>query len=195
MTSSPATALLVIDAQQSFVQRPYFEPAELPPYLAAQNRLIHGFLSRGLPIVRVLHVEPGADSGSPFHPDSPLLRPIDGLADFAPALTVRKTRHSALVGSGLEVWLTRQGVRQLVISGIRTEQCCETTARHASDLGWDVIYVPEATLTFTMIQPDGSPLTPSQIRARTATVLDGRFARVLDVDAALRTSRAEPALG
>ena len=190
-----STALIVIDAQQSFAHRPYFEPAEVPPYLAAQNRLIEGFQAAGLPIVRVLHVQPDASGADPFSLESGLVRPLDGLRPFDAALTVHKTRHSALVGSGLDVWLTQQGIRRLVISGIRTEQCCETTTRHASDLGWDVIYVPAATLTFTMRHPDGSPLTPAQLRARTAAVLDGRFAQVLDVEAALQAvSDEEPAL-
>ncbi|WP_457423334.1 cysteine hydrolase family protein [Roseateles sp. P5_E7] len=185
------TALIVIDAQQSFAHRPYFEPAEVPAYLAAQNRLIEGFEAAGLPIVRVFHVQPDATGADPFSLESGLVRPLEGLRDFQAAVTVNKTRHSALIGSGLDVWLTQQGVRRLVISGIRTEQCCETTTRHASDLGWDVIYVPEATLTFTMFQPDGSPLTPAQLRARTATVLDGRFARVLDAEAALEAVMQE----
>lgn len=185
------TALLVIDVQQSFAHRPYFEPAEVPAYLAAQNRLIAGFEAAGLPIVRVFHVQPDPTGADPFSLESGLVRPLDGLRDFTPASTVHKTRHSALIGSGLDVWLTQQGVRRLVISGIRTEQCCETTTRHASDLGWDVIYVPEATLTFTMQHPDGTPLTPAQLRARTAAVLDGRFARVLDVDAALQAVTQE----
>jgi nicotinamidase-related amidase len=180
------TALIVIDAQQSFAHRPYFEPAEVPAYLAAQNKLIEGFQAAGLPIVRVFHVQPDATGADVFSLESGLVRPLEGLRDFDAATTVHKTRHSALVGSGLDVWLTQQGIRRLVISGIRTEQCCETTTRHASDLGWDVIYVPEATLTFTMTQPDGSPLTPTQLRARTATVLEGRFARVLDAEAALQ---------
>lgn len=185
------TALLVIDVQQSFAHRPYFEPTEVPAYLAAQNRLITGFEAAGLPIVRVFHVQPDPTGADPFSLESGLVRPLDGLRDFTPASTVHKTRHSALIGSGLDVWLTQQGVRRLVISGIRTEQCCETTTRHASDLGWDVIYVPEATLTFTMQHPDGTPLTPAQLRARTAAVLDGRFARVLDVDAALQAVTQE----
>lgn len=42
--------------------------------------------------------------------------------------------------------LTKHGIRRLVVSGIRTEQCCETTTWHASDLGWAVDYVGEATL-------------------------------------------------
>lgn len=187
------TALVVIDVQQSFAHRPYFEPAELPAYLAAQNRLIEGFEAAGLPVVRVFHVQPDPTGADPFSLDSGLVRPLDGLRDFTAALTVHKTRHSALVGSGLDVWLTQQGIRQLVISGIRTEQCCETTTRHASDLGWDVIYVPEATLTFTMQHPDGSPLTPAQLRARTAAVLEGRFARVMDATAALQAVTTQDA--
>ena len=74
----------------------------------------------------------------------------------------------ALVGTGLDVWLTQQGIGQIVISGIRTEQCCETTTRHASDLGWQVVFVPEATLTFDMALPDGSPFRAADIRARSA---------------------------
>ncbi|WP_422013556.1 cysteine hydrolase family protein [Roseateles sp.] len=187
------TALIVIDVQHSFTQRPTFETEDLPAYLAAQNRLIEGFQAAGLPIVRVFHVQPDASGTDPFSLLSGHVRPLDGLRDFTADLTVHKARHSALVGSGLDVWLTRHGIRQLVISGIRTEQCCETTTRHASDLGWDVIYVPEATLTFTMQHPDGSPLTPAQLRARTAAVLDGRFARVLDTEAALQVVTAREA--
>jgi nicotinamidase-related amidase len=98
---------------------------------------------------------------------------------------VLKRRHSALVGTGLEVWLTENGIGRLIISGIRTEQCCETTARHASDLGWCIDYVLDATLTFDMQQPDGSPLSAADIKARTATVLHGRFATVCTVEEAL----------
>lgn len=179
------TALLVIDVQHSFTRRPYFEADGLHAYLAAQNRLIEGFQAAGLPIVRVFHVQPDPSGADPFSPESGHVRPLDGLRPFEAAVTVHKTRHSALVGSGLDVWLTQQGVRRLVVSGVRTEECCETTTRHASDLGWDVLYVPEATLTFTMTLPDGRPLSPALLRERTAAVLDGRFARVLDVEAAL----------
>lgn len=187
------SALLVIDVQQSFAQRPYYETAGLLDYLAAQNCLIKGFEAAGLPIVRVFHVDPDQPGTDPFSRNSGYVTPLQGLRDFEAAHTVYKSRHSALVGSGLDVWLTQHGIRELVISGIRTEQCCETTTRHASDLGWDVIYVPEATLTFTMKHPDGSPLTPDQLRARTAAVLDGRFARVMTAEAALRAVTGQEA--
>ena len=141
------SALIVIDVQESFTRRPYFSAADVPAYLAAQNRLIEGFEAQGLPIVRVFHVSPGGDAGDAFALASGLVKPLEGLRPFTAAHEVHKTRHSALVGTGLDVWLTQQGIGQIVISGIRTEQCCETTTRHASDLGWQVVFVPEATLT------------------------------------------------
>lgn len=173
----PSTCLLVIDVQQSFVQRPYFDGRDLPAFLAAQNALIATAQARGWPVVRVLHEEPG-DASEPFAPASGLVRPLDGLSGFDAALTVRKTRHSALVGTGLDVWLVAQGIRRLVISGIRTEQCCETTARHASDLGWQVVFVPEATLTWDIPLPGGGVLPVAAIQERTSAALRHRFADV-----------------
>jgi nicotinamidase-related amidase len=102
-----------------------------------------------------------------------------------PAATFHKARHSALVGTGLDVWLTQNGIGRLIISGIRTEQCCETTARHASDLGFQVDYVTDATLTFDMKNEDGSPLPAADIKTRTATVLKDRFARICSVPQAI----------
>lgn len=179
-----SSCLLVIDVQQSFTRRPYFSPEGVAAFLTAQNALIDDARHRGLPIVRVLHVEPGDDAGNPFCEASGLVRPLEGLSDFDPALTVRKQRHSALVGTGLDVWLVAQGIRTLVITGIRTEQCCETTARHASDLGWRVRFVPEATLTFDMPLHGGGLLRSDAIRQRTAAVLHKRFAEVVPVQQA-----------
>jgi nicotinamidase-related amidase len=175
----------VIDAQASFQHRPYSTDRDMPAYLAAQNALIQGAQSAGIPIVRVLHVDGPAEASNPFALASGHVRPIDGLADFQAAATFQKSRHSALVGTGLDVWLTQHHITHLIVSGIRTEQCCETTTRHASDLGWKVDYVTEATLTFDMLQPDGQTLHAKDIKMRTATVLQDRFARICTVAQAL----------
>lgn len=185
------SALIVIDVQESFTRRPYFSAADVPAYLAAQNRLIEGFEAQGLPIVRVFHVSPGGDAGDAFALASGLVKPLEGLRPFTAAHEVHKTRHSALVGTGLDVWLVEQGIRRLIVSGIRTEQCCETTARHASDLGWQVLFVPQATLTWDLPQGDGNVLSAADIRSRTTAVLQGRFAQVLSVQEALQHAQAD----
>ena len=184
------TCLIVIDAQASFRQRPYWDERLAAPYLAVQNALIEGCTAAGVPIVRIFHVDGPAVASNPFAVESGHVRPLEGLADFEAAATFTKHRHSALVNSGLDIWLTQQGIGRLIVSGIRTEQCCETTTRHASDLGWEVDYVTDATLTFDMAQPDGQTLSAADIKTRTATVLQGRFATVCSVAQALEHATA-----
>ena len=179
------TCLIAIDVQESFRHRPFFTERDLPAYLQAQNALIAGCQARGVPVVRVFHGDGPETPANPFSQASGHVRPLQGLMDFDAAATFTKSRHSALVGTGLDVWLTEQGIQRLIVSGIRTEQCCETTTRHASDLGWTVDYVTDATLTWDMTQPDGRKLTAQEIKDRTATVLAGRFATLRTVDEAL----------
>ncbi|MDQ0468505.1 isochorismatase family protein [Labrys wisconsinensis] len=174
------TALLVIDAQESFRHRPYFRAEDLPPYIERQQALIDGAKAAGIPVVQVFHVE---ETGV-FSEGSGFVVPLAPLR-IEPDAVFRKRRHSALVGSGLDVWLIETGIRRLIVSGIRTEQCCETTTRHASDLGFDVDYVGEATLTFPMTDANGRTWSAAEIRARTELVLAGRFARIATVGEAL----------
>ena len=182
-----ATALLVIDVQESFRQRPYFRADDLPAYFAAQNLLIEGFARLRLPIVRVLHVEPDG----PFSLASGLVRPMAELAAFDPALRFEKHAHSAMSGTPLQSWLTGRGIARIAVSGIRTEQCCETTTRDASDRGFQVDYVGQATLTFPMRHPStGREFGPDEIRERTELVLAGRFAALASPDEAIARARA-----
>ncbi|HEY2465328.1 MAG TPA: isochorismatase family protein [Steroidobacteraceae bacterium] len=174
------TALLVIDAQQSFEHRPYWSPSDAPVFHDRLQYLVAGATARQIPIAQIFHVE---ESGA-FSLESGFVKTMDSLS-IAPDVTFYKQRHSALIGSGLSVWLTERGIQQLIVSGIRTEQCCETTTRHASDCGYSVDFVSEATLTFAMTDRQGRHWPAADIKARTELVLDGRFARVLTAAEAL----------
>lgn len=179
------TCLILIDAQESFRQRPYFTARDLPRYLAQQNALIEGCAAHGIPVVRVFHVDGPKDAANSFALESGLVQPLAELTPFKAAATFHKSRHSALVGTALDVWLTQNGIQKLIMSGIRTEQCCETTTRHASDLGWRVDFCVDATLTWDMQHLDGSTLSAADIKARTAAVLKDRFATICSVEQAL----------
>jgi nicotinamidase-related amidase len=176
-----SSALLVIDVQASFTVRPYWREEDVEACLKAQNELIAGYAAKKLPIVRVFHVE---DEGA-FAKQSGLVRPLDGLIDFASALTIEKHMHSAFAGTELAQWLVQRGIRHLTVSGIRTEQCCETTTRHGSDQGFNMSYVTEATLTFPMTHTNGRVHSADDIKERTELVLAGRFAKIVTVAEAL----------
>ena len=184
-SADPAhTALLVIDAQESFRHRPSWSGADVPAFLGAVQRLIDASVASGARVVQIFHEEPAG----PFSVASGFVRTIEPLR-IAPDVILRKTRHSAFVDSGLGGWLTSNNISRLIVSGIRTEQCCETTTRHASDLGYAVDYVTDATLTFAMTHCSGRDYTAAEIKERTELVLAGRFARIRtshDVVAELR---------
>ena len=178
--SHSRTALLVIDAQQSFEHRPYWNESDAPVFFDRLQALVDGAKARHIPVVQIFHVE---ESGA-FSLASGYIKTLASLS-ISPDIVFYKHHHSALVGSGLPVWLTEHGIQRLIVSGIRTEQCCETSTRHASDCGYSVDFVTEATLTFAMTDRSGRQWSASEIKARTELVLEARFARVLTVNQAL----------
>jgi nicotinamidase-related amidase len=184
--SACKTALLVIDAQESFRHRLYWSDSDFPRFLERLQALIDGAKARSIPVVQIFHVE---DSGA-FSIESGHVKAIDGLS-ITPDAVFRKRSHSAIIGSGLDVWLVQHGIRRLIISGIRSEQCCETTTRHSSDMGYEVCYVTEATLTFAMTDRQGKRWSAEEIKARTELVLDDRFARIVNVEEALASEQQD----
>jgi len=182
-------ALIVIDVQESFRRRPYFRDEELPQFLRNVQSLIDRCAARGIALLQVFHEEPGDDPGNPFSAASGCVRAMPELSLRADAVFYKQV-HSAMFGrtedgATLEAWLRGRGIGELLISGIRTEQCCETTTRHASDLGFTVRYVSDATLTFPMQTRSGREVSAQEIRERTELVLEGRFARIVSTAQAL----------
>jgi len=180
MTDS-TTAVLSIDVQQSFPARPYWREDDVPAFRKNVTRLIDGAAQRGWPVVRILH----EDGDGPFAANSGLVKPLDWMPPTH-AVEFVKHVHNAFTDTGLDRWLRTRGIRRVVVAGIRTEQCCETTTRVASDLGYEVDFVGEATLTFPMTDPrSGRQFSTAEIRERTELVLRDRFARIATVEEAL----------
>ncbi|WP_018656361.1 isochorismatase family protein [Actinomadura flavalba] len=195
-------ALLVIDVQESFRARETWRAVDRPDIAERTARLVAAARDAGDLVVWVLHTEPG--SGTVFDPEQGHVRLMDGLdpAPGEPVLT--KTSRNAFTTTPLQQTLTARGVGQVVICGIQTEQCCETTARLAADLGYDVLFVTDATATFPIPRPgapagrdldavlaDPATLSAADITARTAYALSGRFATLTTLDeVAPRTAAA-----
>ena len=181
-----ATALIVIDVQQSFEHMPFWSDEGLTEYQRQQNALIAHARSQSWPVVFVYHQSRGA-----FSLQSGFVEPMGWVDRQAHDPVFYKRVHNALSESGLEPYLRAKGISQLVISGIRTEQCCETTARFASDSGYEVEYILDATHTFTMELPNGDQASADTIKAHTAMVLKGRFATVWNTSDFVACSQPE----
>lgn len=175
------SALLVIDVQDSFKADPARWTARSNPAFEDNlTRLIDAYRAAGLPVVFVLH----ADEDEHFRAGGPWVR-LQGFLqarDGEPVL--HKTTRNAFTSTRLAEILAERGVTRLAITGIQTEQCCETTARVAGDLGYDVDFVTDATLTFPITHPEtGEVLGTDEIARATEFALRGRFARITPADA------------
>jgi nicotinamidase-related amidase len=190
-------ALLVIDVQESFRQHPLWPAISNPGIASDVARLVDGMRASGDLIVWVLHSEPG--SGTPFDPASGHVRYMSPLAPRPGEPQVTKRSHNAFTTTNLQQLLTQHGITDLVICGIRTEQCAETTARVAFDLGYQVTFVTEATATSPIAHRDAPAgqtaaqllsdprtLPAAAVIERTEYALAGRFATIATIAEATR---------
>jgi len=196
-------ALIVIDVQESFRQQPIWRLTSNPGIVGKVNRLVDHARAAGDLVIWVLHAEAG--SNTVFDPALGHVRLIDGLSPREGEPMITKTSHNAFTTTNLAQILTERGIRELVISGIRTEQCCETTTRVASDLGYAVTFAVDATSTTPIAHRDAPRnLTPDELMAdprtlrnediiaRTEYALAGRFATIATVDELTGTEALEP---
>ena len=98
----------------------------------------------------------------------------------APDLLVSKRVNSAFHGDpDLAAWLREKGIADVVICGIQTNMCCETTARVGANLGFEVRFALDATHTFDLGAKDGGTLRADELARVTAANLDPEFGRVV----------------
>ncbi len=182
------SALLVIDVQQSFFAGNNWPRRGNPHFEKNVAGLVDLYRAANLPIFFIMHTDP--DPG--FRTNDPQFKLMDFLKPRAnEPLLIKNTRNS-FTSTTLQADLIHLGVRRVVITGIQTEQCCETTARVAADLGYAVDFVTEATQTFPIPNHDkpGEELGTDAIRERTEYALRRRFARIATVNDIERDLRA-----
>lgn len=181
MPLDDTAALIVIDVQRGF-EDPAWGARDNPDAEANIGRLLTAWTNAARPIVLVRHdsVEPG----SPLAVGSMGNTFKDVVADAPHDLLVTKDVNSAFYGEpDLHAWLAARGIRRLVICGIQTNMCVETTARMAGNLGYDVTMPLDATHTFDLEGPGGLRLTAAELARATAVNLEGGgFARVVTTD-------------
>lgn len=190
------SALLVVDAQESFKVGARWQRRNNRDFERNVRALIDAYRAAGLPVIFFLHTD--GDPG--FERDSVHLRLMDFIVVRPDELVVLKDTRNAFTGTTLQAKLLALGVRRLTITGISMEQCCETTARVAADLGYAVDFVIDGTMTFPIPNLDvpGEELGVEAIEERTVYVLRRRFARIVKTDtlvaelAALSELAAEP---
>jgi nicotinamidase-related amidase len=125
----------------------------------------------------VVYVQHGGPKGAIDEPGTPGWEIHPRIAPKAGELVVQKRHPDAFQDTELQRELDALGVRELVVVGIQTEYCIDTTCRRAYSLGYEVILVEDGHSTW-----DTASLRAPQIIAHHNQVLDGWFARLSKAD-------------
>ena len=167
----PLPTLLVIDVQQAFDDSSWGQRNNLEAETRVRD-LLAVWREVGASVVHVRH-ESASPSGlfrrdTPAFEFKPEARPLPG------EMVVVKRVNSAFIGTDLEERLRDAGADHLVVVGLTTDHCCSTTARMASNLGFETWFVSDATATHARAGFDAETMHQTALAS-----LDGEFARVM----------------
>ncbi|MCQ9426276.1 cysteine hydrolase [Pseudomonas sp. LJDD11] len=163
-------ALLVLDMQVGLFHGPD-TPWQAERLLNTVNQLLGKAQAAGAPVFLARHVGP---SGSPIEPGSNLTRLIDELHLSGNEHIFEKTRPSAFAGTDLVERLHAAGTKSLVIVGLKTQYCVDSTCRAARELGFDAVLIEDGHSC-----SDTPALKAEHIVAHHNATLAGPFCRVV----------------
>lgn len=187
-------ALVVIDVQRGFEEVEYWGVRNNPEADANIAALIDVWQASGRPVVFTRHDSTTSDSPlRPGHEGNGFKDYVErrrGKGAAGAELMVVKSVNSAFYGTpDLGAWLTAAGIGQLVVAGIQTNMCVETTTRMAGNLGYEVLFPLDATYTFGQEGPWGWELTAGDLARATAVSLHGGgFAKVVTTEEVVKAA-------
>ena len=171
------TVLVLIDIQNFYFPGGAMALVDPLPASLQAKRLLEHFRAKGWPVVHVQHLPKDQDAPTPDTGDlsyriHPNVRPVAG------ETVIGKHHANAFRETDLVAVLRRLGAKRLVVAGMQTHMCVEAAARHAADLGFEVVVVHDACAT-RALSFNGAEVPAAQVHATVLAALAGTYARVV----------------
>ena len=148
-------ALLVLDMQGYFLQADShaFVPSA-PAIVSGISKLLAAFTHKGYPVVFTKHINMPEDAGMMSKWWRDLINPRTAYSHNITfeisqnSIRIDKTQYDAFHHTELEGTLHNFDITQVIICGVMTHLCCETTARSAFMRGFEVFFTVDGTATY-----------------------------------------------
>ncbi len=173
-------ALLLIDIQNDYFPGGAMELVGSPLAGTQAGKLLHAFRQKSLPIIHIQHIStrPGATF---FLPNTAGAQTHESVAPKAGETVFQKNFPNSFRETPLLEHLHRHGVTRLVIAGMMTQMCIDTTTRAAADLGFQCLLAYDACATKNL-SFGGATVSAENVQTAFLAALNGLFARVLSVE-------------
>ena len=151
------SALFILDMQSYFLEpssHAFIPSAEA--IVPGLQKLTNAYYEKNLSVIFTQHLNTPQDAGSMSSWWRDTIRIEDPLSAIFPEFSysnrfvLRKSQYDAFYETSLEEKLNRLNVKQVVICGLMTHLCCETTARSAFVRGFEVFFVIDGTATYNI---------------------------------------------
>ncbi|MGO4706273.1 cysteine hydrolase family protein [Microvirga sp. 2MCAF38] len=162
------TALVIIDVQKNILAIPGARPAVLERFDEVRGWIAHLVDEARRADILVIFVQHDGAPGHRLQAGSPGWEICEDLNRSPADTVVRKTACDSFHETNLQAALAARDIRHLVIAGLMTQYCVDTTCRRAVGLGYDVTLVADGHTT-----SDSALLSVEQIVAHHNAVLDG----------------------
>lgn len=171
-----AQALLIVDIQNDYFPGGAMELVGSPQAAERAAGLLVAFRGRGLPVIHVRHVSlrPGATF---FLPNTEGVKIHSSVAPASAETVIEKHFPNAFRETPLLEHLRREKIDRLVIAGMMTHMCIDTTTRAAADLGFDCRLAHDACATRDLAF-GGAKVAAKDVHHAFLAALNGAFAKV-----------------
>lgn len=172
-------ALVVVDVQNEYFTGalPITYPENTFPKILSAIDIAH---EHNMPVILVQHISSSPNAAT-FKPSSFEVAIHGDVLAKGYDMIIEKNKASSFHQTTLEDYLKANGIDTIAIAGYMTQMCCDTTARHASHLGYKVKFLSDATGTLDFKTPVGF-ISAEELHKATLATQSLFFSEVLSLD-------------
>ena len=170
-------ALLLIDIQNDYFPGGAMELVGSPLVGVRAGKLLHAFRQKSLPIIHIQHIST-RQGATFFLPNTAGAEIHQCVAPKAGETVFQKNYPNSFRETPLLEHLRKLEVTRLVIAGMMTQMCIDTTTRAAADLGFKCVLAHDACAT-RALSFDGVTVSAENVQTAFLAALNGLFAQVL----------------
>jgi len=185
-------ALILVDIQKDYFPNGKTEVVGAIEAAKAAKRLLDHFREKKLPIIHIQHIStrPGVTF---FLPNTDGINFHESVAPVPDERVIQKHFPNSFRDTALQEYLTSKGIKELIICGMMSHMCIDTTVRAAFDMGYQCMVAHDACATRNLVF-QGVEIPAASVQGAYLAALGAVFAKVLSAGEIIATLLTNPAL-